>query len=656
MDPLALRLVGLSRFQKRLLMLGADLICIPTTLWAAISLESGVPAPIPTEQIWLYVAAVVASVPVFVRLGLYRAVIRFMGPRALIAVLAGVTVSVLLLLAINSLVLEVQVPVTALIIYFNLALLYVGGSRLLARSLMQFRRAGADRVIIYGAGAAGAQVLSALRGSGSYYPVAFVDDSRSLQGSLVNGIEVFAPSSLPTLIRQEDVNTVLLALPSLSRRRRKEILQSLETLSIHVQTVPDIFDIVTGRANVEAFRDVDANDLLGRDPVPLTEHLIDACIRGKNVMVTGAGGSIGSQLCRQIMRQGPKRLVLFEMSEIALYGIERDLRAEMARDGLEFELLALLGNAHHKSRVREVMQACAIQTVYHAAAYKHLPIVEQNVIEGVHNNVFSTLHAAEAALLTGVETFVLISTDKAVNPTSVMGATKRMAEIVLQALQTQTKRTRFCMVRFGNVLGSSGSVVPLFQEQIRSGGPVTVTHPEVRRFFMTIPEAAALVLEAGSMGKGGDVFVLDMGQPVKIDELARRMINLMGYSVRDEAHPDGDIEISYTGLRQSEKLYEELSIGNNFTGTEHPMVMRAIEHSPTWEEVSALLSEMTAALDKGDCGSAIAILERAVNEYKKPNAIHDLVWSRREAAAIPEGAKVAVLAEHRSQKMPPAAS
>jgi FlaA1/EpsC-like NDP-sugar epimerase len=561
-----------------------------------------------------------------------------------------------LLLAINSLVLEVQVPVTALVIYFNLALLYVGGSRLLARSLMQFRRAGADRVIIYGAGAAGAQVLSALRGSGSYYPVAFVDDSRSLQGSLVNGIEVFAPSSLPALIRQEDVNTVLLALPSLSRRRRKEILQSLETLSIHVQTVPDIFDIVTGRANVEAFRDVDANDLLGRDPVPLTEHLIDACIRGKNVMVTGAGGSIGSQLCRQIMRQGPKRLVLFEMSEIALYGIERDLRAEMARDGLEFELLALLGNAHHKSRVREVMQACAIQTVYHAAAYKHLPIVEQNVIEGVHNNVFSTLHAAEAALLTGVETFVLISTDKAVNPTSVMGATKRMAEIVLQALQTQTKRTRFCMVRFGNVLGSSGSVVPLFQEQIRSGGPVTVTHPEVRRFFMTIPEAAALVLEAGSMGKGGDVFVLDMGQPVKIDELARRMINLMGYSVRDEAHPDGDIEIAYTGLRQSEKLYEELSIGNNFTGTEHPMVMRAIEHSPTWDEVSALLSEMTVALDKGDCGSAIAILERAVSEYKKPNAIHDLVWSRREAAAIPEGAKVAVLAEHRSQKMPPAAS
>ena len=656
MDSLALRLVGMSRFRKRLLMLGADLVCIPTTLWAAISLESGVPAPIPTEQIWLYLAAIVASVPVFVRLGLYRAVIRFMGPRALIAVLAGVTVSVLLLLAINSLVLEVQVPVTALIIYFNLALLYVGGSRLLARSLMQFRRAGADRVIIYGAGAAGAQVLSALRGSGSYYPVAFVDDSRSLQGSLVNGIEVFAPSSLPTLIRQEDVNTVLLALPSLSRRRRKEILQSLERLSIHVQTVPDIFDIVTGRANVEAFRDVDANDLLGRDPVPLTEHLIDACIRGKNVMVTGAGGSIGSQLCRQIMRQGPKRLVLFEMSEIALYGIERDLRAEMARDGLEFELLALLGNAHHKNRVREVMQACAIQTVYHAAAYKHLPIVEQNVIEGVHNNVFSTLHAAEAALLTGVETFVLISTDKAVNPTSVMGATKRMAEIVLQALQTQTKRTRFCMARFGNVLGSSGSVVPLFQEQIRSGGPVTVTHPEVRRFFMTIPEAAALVLEAGSMGKGGDVFVLDMGQPVKIDELARRMINLMGYSVRDEAHPDGDIEISYTGLRQSEKLYEELSIGNNFTGTEHPMVMRAIEHSPTWEEVSALLSEMTVALDKGDCGSAIAILERAVSEYKKPNAIHDLVWSRREAAAIPEGAKVAVLAEHRSQKMPPAAS
>ena len=345
-------------------------------------------------------------------------------------------------------------------------------------------------------------------------------------------------------------------------------------------------------------------------PVPPKPKLFGSCIRGKCVLVTGAGGSIGSELCRQIIRLSPSRLVLFEMSELALYNIERELEEVAARERLEVEIMPLLGNAHHRHRVREVLAAFGVQTVYHAAAYKHVPIVEYNVVEGIHNNVISTWYTAEAALETGVETFVLVSTDKAVNPANVMGATKRLAELVLQALQERTTQTRFCMVRFGNVLASSGSVVPLFQEQIRRGGPVTVTHPDVIRYFMTIPEAAQLVIQAGSMAKGGDVFVLDMGRPVRIDDLARRMVNLMGLTVRDGNDPDGDIEIEYTGLRTAEKLFEELLIGTNVTGTDHPMIMRAMEHRLSWTKMEQVLNELLVALASFDCHRALALLAR----------------------------------------------
>ncbi|HSN71579.1 MAG TPA: nucleoside-diphosphate sugar epimerase/dehydratase, partial [Steroidobacteraceae bacterium] len=567
-------LLELPRRQKRVLMLAADLVCIPAALWTAITLKSGTAAHSITDDGWLYLAALLATVPVFARLGLYRAVLRFMGPKALTAVVVGVTLSVILLLLVNYFALGARIQISTFVIYWALALIYVGGSRLVVRSVVHYQRHGANRVAIYGAGAAGAQVADALVRSGRYYPVAFVDDNKGLHGSIINGIEVFSPEDIPQLIEQDGLSTVLLALPSLSRRRRHEILQVLEPLEVHVQTVPDIDDIVNGNARVEDIRDVDVNDLLGRDPVPPDEQLLDACIRGKIVMVTGAGGSIGSELCRQIIRLGPTRLLLFEMSELGLYNIEKELRLLKERLVLDVDVVPLLGNAHHKYRVREVVQSYGVQTIYHAAAYKHVPIVEQNVIEGVHNNVFSTWYAAEAALECRVETFVLISTDKAVNPTNVMGATKRLAEIVLQGLHERGSGTRFCMVRFGNVLESSGSVVPLFREQIRKGGPVTVTHPDVIRYFMTIPEAAQLVLQAGSMAKGGDVFVLDMGKPVRIEDLARRMINLMGLTVRDVVHPDGDIEIVYTGLRPAEKLFEELLIGNNVTGTEHSMIMR----------------------------------------------------------------------------------
>lgn len=629
MERLARRLVGLPRSRKRALMLATDAVFIPAALWTAIALKLGEwPGGIAATP-WLYVVAVLASFPFFVRLGLYRAVIRFIGPRVIVAVLAGVTASVLVLAAINFFLGARGIPFTSLAIYWALALVYVGGSRIIVRNMMNARTAGTDRVVVYGAGAAGAQAAAALRMGGRFDPVAFLDDEPSLQGSVVAGIEVHAPSELQRLIQEESVTSVLLAMPSQTRRRRQEILKSLEPSPVKVMTVPDIGDLLSGSARIEDVREVDAADLLGRDPVPPNERLFDACIRDKVVMVTGAGGSIGSELCRQIARLKPRRLVLFEMSEFALYQIDRELREIMEREHLEFDLTALLGNAHHKYRVREIIQSYGVQTVYHAAAYKHVPIVEQNVIEGIHNNVISTWHTAEAALECGVETFVLISTDKAVNPTNVMGATKRLAEIVLQGMQQRGARTRFCMVRFGNVLESSGSVVPLFRQQIERGGPVTVTHPDVIRYFMTIPEASQLVLQAGAMARGGDVFVLDMGQPIKIADLARRMVHLAGLTVRDDKNPDGDIEIRYTGLRPAEKLYEELLIGSNVSGTEHPMIMRAMEHSLPWEQVQEILHNLLIVMGQFDVGAACGLLRESVSEYRPTGEIVDKVWCRR---------------------------
>ncbi|MDY6947712.1 MAG: nucleoside-diphosphate sugar epimerase/dehydratase [Pseudomonadota bacterium] len=642
------QLAQLPRSQKRLLMLLADILGIPLVLWSALTMRFGSIYHFQAGTEWLYVAALATSIPVFVRMGLYRAVIRYLGPKATIAVLSGVTFSVALLSAYALLWPDRQIPVSAFPIYWAFALIYVGGSRFIIRGLLNFRWSnGTQRVVIYGAGGAGVQLATGLVRSGRYHPIAFIDDNTSLQGSTINGLEVFPARALPDLMRNEGVAAVLLALPSQSRRRRQEILKSIEPLSLLVQTVPDYGDILSGNARVEDVRDVDAGDLLGRDPVPPNARLLDACINGKVVMVTGAGGSIGSELCRQIARLHPSQLLLFEMSELALYNIERELKALIASEGLSVDVVALLGDAHHKHRVKEILQIYGVQTIYHAAAYKHVPIVEQNIVEGIYNNTFSTWNAAEAALEARVETFVLISTDKAVNPTNVMGATKRFAEIVLQGLQTRSAHTRFCMVRFGNVLESSGSVVPLFREQIRRGGPVTVTHKDVIRYFMTIPEAAQLVLQAGSMGKGGDVFVLDMGKPVRIADLAKRMVSLMGLTVRDEENPDGDVEIVYTGLRPAEKLFEELLIGTNVTGTEHSMIMRAMEHSLPWHQVQQVLDEMSMALNRFDCDRARQLLMQTVAEYKPSGDIQDLVWTRKAALAHAEMKNVTALQTRR---------
>jgi FlaA1/EpsC-like NDP-sugar epimerase len=626
-------------------------------LWSALTLRLGTINHYVSGTEWVYLAALLTSVPVFVRMGLYRAVIRYLGPKAILAVVSGVTVSVILLSILALLWPTRTIPISALPIYWAFALIFVGGSRFIVRGLLNFRWSnGTQRVVIYGAGGAGVQLATGLNRSGRYHPIAFIDDNQSLHGSTINGLEVFAPRSLPDLVRDEDVAAVLLALPSQSRRRRQEILKAIEPLSLLVQTVPDYGDILAGHARVEDVRDVDAGDLLGRDPVPPNARLLDACIHGKIVMVTGAGGSIGSELCRQIIRLQPAQLLLFEMSELALYNIDRELKTLIASEGLSVDVIGLLGDAHHRHRIKEILQIYGVQTIYHAAAYKHVPIVEQNVVEGIYNNVFSTWHAAEAALECRVGTFVFISTDKAVNPTNVMGATKRFAEIVLQGLQMRGAQTRFCMVRFGNVLESSGSVVPLFREQIRRGGPVTVTHKDVIRYFMTIPEAAQLVLQAGSMGKGGDVFVLDMGKPVRIADLAKRMISLMGLTARDDDNPEGDIEIVYTGLRPAEKLFEELLIGTNVTGTEHPMIMRAMEHSLPWPQVQQVLDDLSVALGRFDCDRAQQLLMQTVAEYKPTGDIQDLVWSRKTSLAHADLKNVTALQTRRARLGPPTGS
>jgi FlaA1/EpsC-like NDP-sugar epimerase len=618
-------------------MVSADAVMLPAALWAALVLKFDRVSFSIADHWDLFLVGTCAAILIFSLLGLYRAIIRFIGPQAMVVVVVGIVLSGATLAVYDRMHDQSQIPLSALAIYAALALLYLAASRFIVRYMFYYGLNGhgqTTRVAIYGAGEAGAKLSAVLRGGPDFEPVAFIDDKRSLRGSRINGIKVFDPAELPALVKELKIGRVLLAMPAASRRRRREILDKLEPLGVHVQSLPDLSEIISGKARIDELREVDAGDLLGRDPVPPDPALYDRSIRGRSVMVTGAGGSIGSELCRQILRCSPHRLVLFEMSEIALYQIERELTDTARCTKSATEIVPLLGNAHHRPRLREVLSAFGVQTVYHAAAYKHVPIVEHNIIEGIHNNVISTWYAAEAALETNVDTFVLVSTDKAVNPANVMGATKRFAELVLQALQQRSRHTRFCMVRFGNVLASSGSVVPLFQEQIRGGGPVTVTHPEVMRYFMTIPEAAQLVIQAGAMATGGDVFVLDMGQPVRIDDLARRLISLMGLTIRDQNNPDGDIEINYMGLRAAEKLFEELLIGANVAGTEHPKIMRAIEHCLPWDKTKQILDELLVALASFDCPRSMALLSDAVAEYPRRRNIRDYVWTSKTPAPV----------------------
>jgi FlaA1/EpsC-like NDP-sugar epimerase len=644
-------IVTLPRSYKRLVMMLADGLALPLSLVVAAFLVR--PEILRELPLWVWLTPSLVGLSSLGLAGFYRSVVRFMGFELVVATFKTLT---LVAAALAGGIATVHPWADALRVsatFWLLGMVFVVGGRLTARWFLQSRNASGDRVVIYGAGDAGAHLASVLQGRGEFVPIAFIDDNPTLGGAVINGLEVYPPRALPDLIKEFGVTRVLLALPSITRRRRLEIINQLECLPLHVQTMPDTADLAAGNARVDDIREVDITDLLGRDPVPPNPKLLEACVAGRSVMVTGAGGSIGSELCLQIARLGPKRLVLLDTSEVALYMLDQVLHELALRHELSVEIVALIGSVHHRDRMREVLETYAVETVYHAAAYKHVPLVEHNMIEGIHNNVFGTLHAAEAAIAAGVKSFVLVSTDKAVLPTNVMGATKRFAELVLQGLNQRGSSTTFCIVRFGNVLASSGSVVPLFREQIRQGGPVTVTHPEIYRYFMTIPEAASLVIQAGSMGTGGDVFVLDMGKPVRIRDLAEKMIHLMGLTVRDEDHPDGDIEIRYTGLRPAEKLYEELLIGNDVSGTEHRSIMRAEEDFLPWDELKPLLDQLWAACQRLDCNKAREVLLRAVVGYSPTKEVEDLVWRQRNAGTrIAIGGKVTQLEPRRAAAVP----
>lgn len=624
--------VPLSRAVKQMLMMLADSIMLGLALWLSFALLGAELFAINDGVAVYFAVANIASVIVFFRIGLYRAILLYMGPQSGFVVLQGVTISTGLLVATAYFSLPEDSYNNAVFpIYWMIALLFIGGSRFVAKvalqSLIQNFRPK-EPVIIYGAGSSGMQLVAALQNGDQYLPVAFVDDSRSLVGSTVHGIRVYSAGALLDLVETFSVRQLLLAIPSATHTERKEILNRLEQLPVHVKTVPDLFDMVAGKAGVDEVRDIDIEDLLGRDIVPPNPKLLGACITGHVVMVTGAAGSIGSELCRQILMLRPSRLVLLDSFEYGLYTVENELLESKAamEGGEQIELIALLGNVCNAQMMEHAMRRFAVTTVYHVAAYKQVPMVESNIIEGVQNNIFGTLISAQAAEKCGVTHFVLISTDKAVRPTNFMGATKRFAEQVLQAMAYNKSKTRFSMVRFGNVLGSSGSVVPLFRRQISLGGPVTVTHPEVTRYFMTVQEAAQLVIQAGSMATGGDVFVLDMSEPIRIVDLAKKMVHLMGYDVKDENSYKGDIAIEYTGLRPGEKLYEELLIGESVTGTEHPKIMRAEEDALSLAELEVLSARLQLACKRLDLHQVREILMSAVDGFEPKEEVSDPLW------------------------------
>jgi len=638
--------IGLSRAKKALILVSADVVFAVFSLWSAFSLRWGV-LYIPKGDEWyLFAVAPVIAVPVFVNLGLYRAIIRYMEIRALWTIIQATTLYALLFAFILYESGIKGIPRTVSPLNWLIIMLLVGSSRFIARWWLQetyFRLVGGrsvaggrkKNVVIYGAGSAGVQLASALEHGREFRPVAFIDDDVLLHKRKINGLRIYSFSSLSYLLEKHHISDILLAIPSATRSRRSEIIRLLEPYAVHVMSMPGLSDIAQGKVTFDTLQEVDIADLLGRDPVAPDQSLLQANIAGKVVMVTGAGGSIGSEICRQIIQLQPASIVLFECCEFALYTIEKELNHLLSTSRAcrkqTIEVVALLGSVVDLDRIEKVCKIFKVQTIYHAAAYKHVPMVEKNPGEAVWNNIFGTLSAARAAINAGVETFVLISTDKAVRPTNTMGATKRFAELILQALSQDSKRThhtRFTMVRFGNVLGSSGSVVPLFREQIARGGPVTVTDARIIRYFMTIPEAAQLVIQAGAMGQGGDVFVLDMGEPIRIVDLARRMIHLSGLEVKDDDHPCGEIEISFTGLRPGEKLYEELLIGGTVSETGHARIMRAQEHVIPWPELEDMLETLKQATKDGDFERVRAVLQRAVSGFAPQCEIGDLLWKR----------------------------
>ena len=598
-------------------------------------------------MIYLFVAAPIIVVIVFLRMGLYRAIIRYIGGRAFWTIVQAISLYAVVFATVAFQTGIGVVPRTVPPLNWLIMLLFVTSSRFFARWWLgshtqlavnqQQKNFCKKNVVIYGAGSAGVQLASALNHGREFNPVAFIDDDPTLHRQKINNLRIYPLSSLSFLIEKLKLSDILLAIPSASRARRNEIIRLLELYPVHVRSTPGLVDIAEGRVNFDTIQEVDVADLLGRDPVPPDQALFHANITGKVVLVTGAGGSIGSELCRQVLSLKPRAIILYELSEYALYKIEKELfNLQEMRRIKGVKIIAVVGSVVNASRLENVCKAFGVHTIYHSAAYKHVPIMEKNPGEAIDNNILGTLNAAQAAIQAKVETFVLISTDKAVRPTNTMGATKRFAEMILQALSRDGKNdcTRFTMVRFGNVLGSSGSVVPLFREQIQKNGPVTVTDPRVIRYFMTIPEASQLVIQAGAMGKGGDVFVLDMGEPVRILDLARRMIHLSGLTVKDEINSDGDIEIKFTGLRPGEKLYEELLIGDNVSSTQHPRIMCAEEEVMAWLELEVLIDGLKAAVQEDDVAQMRKVLKQAVPGFIPQCEICDWLWVQKQKSIL----------------------
>lgn len=611
-----LRFFNSSRRFKRILSLSFDLFAIPLAMYMALALRHGELIGQLPPSVWGTISATtILTVTLFIKLGLYRAVIRYMTEQAFATLFLGIAISALILGTLSFLS-QATIPRSAIVIYIFTGLVMLGAPRLFVRSMIQqLERTNRELILVYGAGKQGISLVDALSKNDKYHIDAFIDDDPSKYGSIIRGIKVVPATKIADLVSTKKYKKILLALGSTSRSLRQQLVSNLETFPVEILTTPSVQDIVNGKATVDEIKEVDIDDLLGRACVNPDQQLLSENINRKNVLITGAGGSIGSELCRQALQQSPAKLILLELNEYSLYAIEQELLNAKKHNEYDTEIISILGSVQRQSRLENIFKAFSVDTIYHAAAYKHVPMVEHNVVEGVRNNVFGTWYCAEAAINAGIEKFVLISTDKAVRPTNVMGASKRLAELVLQALSKRQCQTTFSMVRFGNVLGSSGSVVPLFRKQIKNGGPITVTHPDITRYFMTIPEASQLVIQAGAMGKGGDVFVLDMGEPVQITDLARKMIHLSGLTERNESNPSGDISISFSGLRPGEKLYEELLIGDNVEGTSHSRIMTANEIHLSWPETHNLLNRLDKACHTFDVDIVIKLLLEAPAAY-----------------------------------------
>lgn len=637
---LALPMLAMPRFAKRVVVMAVDAALCVLSVWLAFYLRLGDWLPLaggpfwkPSFAIWVSLAF---AVPVFVISGLYRAIFRYSGLLATITVVKASMVYALMYALVFTLIGIEGVPRTIGIIQPMLLVVFVVASRATARYWLggyyrnELKLAMLPKVLIYGAGATGRQLADALANSLEMRVAGFLDDDAQLVGQVLNGQPIYRPADLTELVMSRGVSDVLLAMPSINRKRRNEILLQIAQAKVAVRTLPSVNELAQGKVHTSDLRELDIDDLLGRDAVPPDQALLSQNIKGKVVLVTGAGGSIGSELCRQILDVGPSTLLLVELSEFALYQIHGELGSKAQDKGVV--LVPLLASVQDARRMAELMATWQPETVYHAAAYKHVPLVEHNPAEGIKNNVLGTLTVANAAAAMAVKNFVLISTDKAVRPTNVMGASKRLAEMVLQALAADQAATKFAMVRFGNVLGSSGSVVPKFRQQIKDGGPITLTHADITRYFMTIPEAAQLVIQAGAMAEGGDVFVLDMGQPVKIIDLAKSMIELSGLTLKDASNPEGDIEIEITGLRPGEKLYEELLIGDDPKETSHPRIMKANERFLDWPQLESRLAVLSQALVINDVEQMVTMLQELVVGYQRESTIVDWVYVQVQSA------------------------